>query len=113
MATIDFASPLLGDFSIHLENAFGPTFGWLFGHLIILAILGILIQSLRNAPLLIREFEITSNFIANFIGYGIFFVVQYQIFLSFSFPVTGALVTAISSTLLWKLTFDTLTPSGV
>ena len=113
MATVDFATPLLGDFSTQLEIAFGPTFGWLVGHLIILGIIAILIQSLRNTSLLTKNLEISSNKIKNFIGYGIAFLIQYQFFVTFSFPISGAIITAISSTLLWKWTFDVLTPTNV
>tara|TARA_B100000214_G_C23931092_1_gene610797 strand:- start:479 stop:820 length:342 start_codon:yes stop_codon:yes gene_type:complete len=113
MATVDFATPLLGDFSTQLEIAFGPTFGWLVGHLIILGIIAILIQSLRNTSLLTKNLEISSNKIKNFIGYGIAFLIQYQLFVTFSFPISGAIITAISSTLLWKWTFDVLTPTNV
>ncbi len=113
MATIDFASPLLGDFAAHLEIAFGETIGWIVSHLIVLAIVVILIQALRNASLLANRFEINSNRIANFIGYGIFFIIQYQIFISFTFPTSGALITAAASTLVWKWTFETLTPIDV
>jgi hypothetical protein len=113
MATIDFATPLLGDFATHLEIAFGATMGWFVGHLIIVAIVVILIQSLRNGSLLVNRFEINSNRITNFIGYGIFFIIQYQIFISFSFPISGAFFTAAASTLLWKWTFETLTPTNV
>ncbi len=113
MATIDFATPLLGDFATHLGIAFGETIGWFVAHLIIVGIAVILVQSLRNAPLLVNRFEINSNRIANFIGYGIFFIIQIQIFISFSFPTTGAIFTAAASTLLWKWTFETLTPTDV
>ncbi|MBA45055.1 MAG: hypothetical protein CMB31_00510 [Euryarchaeota archaeon] len=113
MATVDFATPLLGDFSTQLEIAFGSTFGWLVGHLIILGIIAILIQSLRNTSLLTKNLEISSNKIKNFIGYGIAFLIQYQLFVTFSFPISGAIITAISSTLLWKWTFDVLTPTNV
>jgi biotin transporter BioY len=113
MATVDFATPLLGDFSTQLEIAFGPTFGWLVGHLIILGIIAILIQSLRNTSLLTKNLEISSNKIKNFVGYGIAFLIQYQLFVTFSFPISGAIITAISSTLLWKWTFDVLTPTNV
>ena len=113
MATVDFATPLLGDFSTQLGIAFGPTFGWLIGHLIILGIIAIIIQSLRNTSLLTKNLELSSNKIKNFIGYGIAFLIQYQLFVTFSFPISGAIITAISSTLLWKWTFDVLTPTNV
>ena len=35
MATVDLATPLLGDFSTQLDVAFGSTFGWIFGHFLI------------------------------------------------------------------------------
>ncbi len=113
MATVDFATPLLGDFSTQLGIAFGPTFGWLIGHLIILGIIAIIIQSLRNTSLLTTNLELSSNKIKNFIGYSIVFLIQYQLFVTFSFPISGAIITAISSTLLWKWTFDVLTPTNV
>ncbi len=113
MATVDFATPLLGDFSTQLGIAFGPTFGWLIGHLIILGIIAIIIQSLRNTSLLTKNLELSSNKIKNFIGYSIAFLIQYQLFVTFSFPISGAIITAISSTLLWKWTFDVLTPTNV
>lgn len=113
MATVDFATPLLGDFSTQLGIAFGPTFGWLIGHLIILGIIAIIIQSLRNTSLLTKNLELSSNKIKNFIGYSIVFLIQYQLFVTFSFPISGAIITAISSTLLWKWTFDVLTPTNV
>ena len=113
MATVDFATPLLGDFSTQLELAFGTTFGWIAGHLIIVAFLVIIIQSLRNASLLANRFEINSNRIVNLIGYTIFFLIQVQIFISFSFPTSGAIITAASSTILWKWTFEILTPTDV
>ena len=113
MATVDFATPLLGDFSTQLGIAFGPTFGWLIGHLIILGIIAIIIQSLRNTSLLTKNLELSSNKIQNFIGYGIAFLIQYQLFVTFSFPISGAIITAISSTLLWKWTFDVLTPTNI
>ena len=113
MATVDFATPLLGDFSTQLGIAFGPTFGWLIGHLIILGIIAIIIQSLRNTSLLTKNLELSSNKIKNFIGYGIAFLIQYQLFVTFSFPISGAIITAISSTLLWKWTFDVLTPTNI
>ncbi|MEC7142204.1 MAG: hypothetical protein VXW30_01320 [Candidatus Thermoplasmatota archaeon] len=113
MATVDLATPLLGDFGTQLDVAFGPTFGWIFGHLIILGIVGVLIQSMRKTTLLTKNFDITSAKITNFIGYSIAFIIQYQIFVTFSFPVTGAIITAITSTLLWKWTFDILTPTDV
>jgi len=113
MATVDLASPLLGGFSTQLEIAFGPTFGWIAGHLLILTVLAILIQSIRNSDLLVKNFEITSNKMSNFIGYSIFFAIQYQIFITFSFPISGAIITALSSTLLWKWTFEILTPTDV
>ena len=113
MATVDFATPLLGDFSTQLGIAFGATFGWLVGHLIILGIIAIIIQSLRNTSLLTKNLELSSNKIKNFIGYSIAFLIQYQLFVTFSFPISGAIITAISSTLLWKWTFDVLTPTNV
>ena len=113
MATVDLATPLLGDFSTQLDVAFGPTFGWIFGHLIVLGMAGILIQSMRKTSLLSKNFEISSAKITNFIGYSIAFIIQYQIFITFSFPVSGAIITAITSTLLWKWTFDILTPTDV
>ena len=113
MATIDLATPLLGDFSTQLGVAFGPTFGWILGHLIIIGMAGILIQSLRKTTILSKNFEITSAKTTNFIGYSVAFIIQYQIFITFSFPVSGAIITAITSTLLWKWTVDILTPTDV
>jgi len=113
MATVDLATPLLGDFSTQLDLAFGSTVGWIFGHLIILGIVTILIQSLRKTTVLTKNFEISSSTITNFIGYGIAFLIQYQIFITFSFPISGAIITAATSTLLWKWTFDILTPTNV
>ena len=113
MATVDLATPLLGDFSTQLDVAFGSTFGWVFGHLIILGMAGILLQSMRKTSLLTKNFDISSTKITNFIGYSIATIIQYQIFIAFSFPVSGAIITAITSTLLWKWTFDVLTPTDV
>ncbi|MFL2976330.1 MAG: hypothetical protein ACJZ49_02135 [Candidatus Thalassarchaeaceae archaeon] len=113
MATVDLATPLLGDFSNQLELAFGPTFGWFFGHLIILGMIAIIIQTMRKTTLLTKNFDISSAKITNFIGYSIATIIQYQIFITFSFPVSGAIITAITSTLLWKWTFDVLTPTDV
>ena len=113
MATVDLAAALLGDFSNQLETAFGPTFGWIIGHLIIIGMVGILIQSFRKTNLLRKNFEISSAKVTNFIGYSIAIIFQYQIFIAFSFPVSGAIITAVTSTLLWKWTFDILTPTDV
>ena len=60
MATVDLATPLLGDFGTQLDVAFGSTFGWIFGHLIVLGMAGILIQSMRKTSLLSKNFEISS-----------------------------------------------------
>ena len=84
MATVDLATPLLGDFSTQLDVAFGSTLGWIFGHLIILGMAGILIQSMRKTSLLSKNFDISSAKITNFIGYSIAFIIQYQIFITFS-----------------------------
>lgn len=113
MASVDLATPILGEFGTQLDVAFGPSLGWFFGHLIILGIGGVLVQSMRKTTLLTKNFDISSAKVTNFIGYSIAFIIQYQIFIAFSFPVSGAIITAITSTLLWKWTFDILTPTDV
>ena len=72
-----------------------------------------LILSMRKTSLLTKNFDISSAKITNFIGYSIATIIQYQIFIAFSFPVSGAIITAVTSTLLWKWTFDILTPTDV
>ena len=111
MATFDPASMVFGGFTDQLDAAFGSSIGWFVGNLLLHAVVFGLIQALRNAFDMVEYFEITNVKITSWIGYTIATIIQHMIFISFGFPFIGAFVTAISSTLLWKWTFDTLTPT--
>ncbi len=111
MAPFDPATMVFGGFADQLDAAFGTSMGWIIGNLLLLVVAFGLIQALRNASDLIRYFEITNAKLTSWIGYTIATIIQHLIFISFGFPFIGAFLTAVSSTLLWKWTFDTLTPT--
>ena len=111
MATFDPASMVFGGFANQIDAAFGSSMGWIIGNLLLLVVVFGLIQAIRNALDLVKFFEITNTKVTSWIGYTIATIIQHLIFISFGFPFIGAFLTAISSTLLWKWTFDTLTPT--
>ena len=111
MATFDPATMVFGGFADQLDAAFGASMRWFIGILLVLIIAFGLIQALRNASDLIRYFEITNAKLTSWFGYTIATIIQHLIFISFGFPFIGAFLTAVSSTLLWKWAFDTLTPT--
>ena len=111
MATFDPASMVFGSFAGQIDAAFGSSMGWIVGNLLLLVVVFGLIQAIRNSFQIIEHFEITNSKITSWIGYTIATIIQHMIFFSFGFPFIGAFLTAISSTLLWKWTFDTLTPT--
>tara|TARA_B100000482_G_scaffold10790_2_gene7850 strand:+ start:1172 stop:1498 length:327 start_codon:yes stop_codon:yes gene_type:complete len=93
---VDLASPVLGGFQGTLEAAFGPDWGWVAGHAIVLSIAALLVLTVRNRHHIMTESGFGRSDMVDAVVVIALTGVQYVIYTSsLDFPTTTSIVLGI------------------
>ncbi|MEC7744444.1 MAG: hypothetical protein VYB86_04000 [Candidatus Thermoplasmatota archaeon] len=93
---VDLASPVLGGFQDTLEAAFGPSWGWVAGHAIVLSIALLLVMMIRNRDHIMSESGFGKSHMADAVVVLALVGVQYVIYTdSMDFPASTSFVLGI------------------